>query len=114
MNRTDMSVLPEGWFNDPDEVHEKHLEYFRELPPLNPQLHVLAGIPVRLLGYRNGNDDILLQLLNSDNFCVVHLTYLGRQEIADHPMLEFSGSFEELLAWDEGWGKLEHPRRRQL
>jgi hypothetical protein len=117
-------LLPEGWFDDPGEIHDKSLEYFRELPSISPQEHPLAGVPVVVVAYREGNDDILLRLLKSvtipssnnknpaeltsGDFCVVHLTWSQRQEVADHPTLEFSGSFEEFLAWEDGWGNLEH------
>ena len=119
--------LPEGWFDDPAEIHDKYLEYFRELPGSKPQIHPLAGVPVVVVAYRQGNDDILLRLLksvtiksselkgetlvrelNSGDFCVVHLSWLQRQEVADHPTLEFAGSFEEFLAWEDGWGNLEN------
>jgi hypothetical protein len=115
--------LPEGWFDDPEEIHEKHLEYFRELPGSKPQLHPLAGVPVVVVAYREGNDDILVRLLRSvqldsadhksakelasGDFCVVHLTWSLRQEVADHPTLEFAGSFEAFMAWENAWGNLE-------
>jgi hypothetical protein len=121
--------LPEGWFDNPGELHDKYLEYFRELPNLKPQRHVLAGVPVVVVAYREGNDDILLRLiksvtislknnkvssqLNSGDFCVVHLTWSQRQEVADHPTLEFSGTFEEFVAWEDGWGNLEHHEGNQ-
>jgi hypothetical protein len=119
-----VNTLPEGWFDDPTEIHAKHLEYFRELPGVNPQLHPLAGVPVVVVAYREGNDDILLRLLKSvtitsfglkgeasvqeltsGDFCVVHLSWSHRQEIVDHPTLEFAGSFEAFLAWEENWGQ---------
>ena len=117
-------VWPEGWFDDPAEIHEKHLEYFRELPGLKPQAHALAGVPVQVIAYREGNDDILLRVLKSvrvpsrglegeatvrvlvsGDVCVVHLTWSRRREVADHPTLAFAGSFEEFLAWEENWGQ---------
>jgi hypothetical protein len=118
--------LPEGWFDDPAEIHDKYLEYFRELPGVKPQSHPLAGVPVVVVAYREGNDDILLRLLkpvtidfvenkvsaqlNSGDFCVVHLSWSQRQEVADHPTLEFVGSFEEFLAWEDGWGNIENQK----
>ena len=117
-------IWPEGWFDDPAEIHEKYLEYFRELPGLKPQPHALAGMPVQVIAYREGNDDILLRvlksmrvpsrgvkgeatvrILTSGDVCVVHLTWSQRREVTDFPTLEFAGSFEEFLAWEENWGQ---------
>ena len=117
-------VWPEGWFNDAAEIHEKYLEYFRELPSLKPQAHALAGVPVQVIAYREGNDDILLRVLKSvrvpsrglkgeatlralvsGDVCVVHLTWSQRREVADHPTLEFAGSFEEFLASEDTWAQ---------
>jgi hypothetical protein len=122
------NVLPEGWFDDPVEIHEKYLEYFRELPGSKPQLHPLTGVPIVVVAYREGNDDILVRLLKSvtipssntkapldftsGDYCVVHLTWSHRQEVADHPTLEFAGSFEAFVAWEDAWGTPAHGRGR--
>jgi hypothetical protein len=122
------NVLPEGWFDDPAEIHDRSLEYFRELPGVKPQRHALAGVPVVVVAYREGNDDVLLRLLKSvtipssntnvpleftsGDFCVVHFTWSGRREVADHPTLEFAGSFEEFVAWEDAWGTPGHHRGR--
>ena len=120
--------LPEGWFDDPAEIHDKSLEYFREVPGSKRHRHPLSGVPIVVVAYREGNDDILLRLLKSvtvpssnnknpaeltsSDYCVVHLTWSGRREVADHPPLEFAGSFEEFVAWEDAWGTPRHHRGR--
>jgi len=49
---------------------------------------------------RRGIDDVLFRHRDDpDRFTVVHLSWLGRTEInAQHPTVEFDGSFSEFLA----------------
>jgi hypothetical protein len=92
--------LPEGWFLS-DEATRTDLEreYSLELPPIHP----LAGVPVRVIADRQGmNDDILVQHLNElDRFSVVHLSWVGRQEVPDFPCVDFDGSFADFIAWEQ-------------
>ena len=103
MERTANIILPEGWSHATDEVRESHGgEYYRELPPMHP----LSGIPIELVAYREGTDDILMKHLNEpDRFTVVHLSWLMRQELPNHPRVEFSGTHAEFLEWEyANWG----------
>ena len=102
-------VLPEGWFHATDEVRASHGdEYKRELPPIHP----LAGIQVELVAYRKGTDDILLKHMNeTDRYTVVHLTWVGRQELPNHPTAEFSGTNADFLEWEyQQWGLKPKPQ----
>jgi hypothetical protein len=94
--------LPEGWrFLSPEEREFIQREYELELPAVNPQVHPLAGIPVRVIADCEGNDDVLVRhLFDPTLFSVVHLTWRSAQEVANHPTLEFAGSFAEFLAWN--------------
>jgi hypothetical protein len=92
--------LPLGWmYPDPDWADSLHAELLRELPPG----HLLFGRRGKLIATRGGTDDVLFQ--HSDEpgrFTVVHLTWLGRQEIdAQHPWVEFDGDFAGFVAWEE-------------
>jgi hypothetical protein len=92
--------LPEGWFRpDMDETRSLHAELQRELPPG----HILYGVPVVTFATRRGIDDVLFRHQNEpDRFTVIHLSWLGRTEInAQHPTVEFDGSFSDFLAEEE-------------
>ena len=93
--------LPEGWRIPSPEARESiQREYELELPAVNPQVHPLAGIPVRVIADCAGNDDVLVQHLSElDLFSVVHLTWRMAQEVPNHPTLEFTGSFAEFVIW---------------
>lgn len=76
-----------------------HAELQRELPPG----HLLHGVPVENFAWSRGSDDVLFRHLNEpDHFTIIHLSWLGRTEInAQHPTVEFDGSFAEFLAYYE-------------
>ncbi|HEY2081919.1 MAG TPA: hypothetical protein VGI88_03975 [Verrucomicrobiae bacterium] len=90
-----------GWWKQPDATVARNLEaeLQRELPPG----HLLYGIPVETFGYSDGSDDVLFHRLDTpDRFTIVHLTWLGHTEInAQHPTVEFDGTFAEFLAYHE-------------
>src|SRR6478609_618660 len=89
--------LPEGWFwPDADEAHSLHEELRRELPPG----HMLHGLSISTFATRRGIDDVLFRHRDDPGrFTVIHLSRLGRTEInAQHPTVEFDGSFSEFLA----------------
>jgi hypothetical protein len=99
-NAPEHHELPQGWFwPDTDETHSLHAELQRELPPG----HILYGVPVITFATRRGIDDVLFRHRDEpDRFTVIHLSWLGRTEInAEHPTVEFDGSFSEFLAEEE-------------
>ena len=61
------------------------------------------SVPVILFATRRGIDDVLFRHRDDpDRFTVIHLSWLGRTEInAQHPTVEFDGSFQEFVAWEE-------------
>ena len=88
--------LPDGWLRPEATIaSEVHAELQRELPPG----HLLHGIPVEVVAWIHGSDDILFRHLDKpDRFTVVHLSWLGRTEInAQHPTVEFDGCFANFL-----------------
>lgn len=90
-------ALPLGWeYLEPCEAAERLTELKRELPTN----HVLFGIPVETFAARIGDDDTLFRhLVEPDRFTIVHLTWLGREEInAQHPSVDFDGTLEEFFA----------------
>ncbi len=92
--------LREGWNIHGDEERQYlQREYELELPLEHP----LAGIPVRVIAQWDGNDDVLLEHLDSDMFSVAHLTWRMAREWPDFPTLEFHGSFAAFLAWEDAW-----------
>ncbi len=98
MSEYSAALLPEGWlWSNQDD--QKHLaaEYALELPPIHP----LAGKQIEVLAHRIGNDDILVRCLDArDQVAVVHLTWLCRREIDNHPVVEYLGSFSGFVAWE--------------
>jgi hypothetical protein len=99
--------LPIGWcWSDAHEQSELLHEYILELP----ELHPLAGIEVEVVAHREGSDDILLRHIGvTDNYSVVHLSWLGREELPNHPVVEFTGALAEFVSWEHdayGMGKL--------
>jgi hypothetical protein len=88
--------LPLGWeYPDSDWAASLDAELQRELPPGHP----LYGCRVEVFAAREGDDDTLLRHLDDPGrFTVVHLTWLGREEInAQHPWVEFDGTLAEFL-----------------
>jgi hypothetical protein len=74
-----------------------HAELQRELPPG----HVLTGRAVETFAWREGaTDDVMFRHTDEpERFTVIHLSWLGRTEInAEHPTVEFDGTFSEFLA----------------
>jgi hypothetical protein len=91
--------LPLGWVQpDPKWSAALEAEFRRELPPG----HLLYGRRVELVAAREGTDDVLFGHPDEPGrFTVVHLTWLGREEInANHPWIEFDGDFAEFTAWE--------------
>ena len=64
-----------------------------------PAGHILYDVPVTTFATRRGIDDVLFRHRDEpDRFTVIHLSWLGRTEInAQHPTVEFDGSFFEFL-----------------
>ena len=76
-------------------------ELATELPLTHPQPHPLAGIALRVLAEWSGDDSVLVEHLNIGLLSVVHLSYTGRQELANHPTVEFTGTYEDFVIWSE-------------
>jgi phenylpropionate dioxygenase-like ring-hydroxylating dioxygenase large terminal subunit len=93
--------LPDYWEHpDTDTAAQLYAELQRELPAG----HILYGVSVETFGWTaHGSDDILFRWLDEPNhFTIVHLSWLGRTEInAQHPTVEFDGSFAEFLAYHD-------------
>ena len=98
--------LPEGWYyTDTSESEHQHAELQRELPPG----HLLYGVPVRTIAWRDGaSDDVLFQRLDDPTrFTVVHLTWRGRTEVDKRfPTVELDGSFQHFLDEEAPWNDL--------
>ncbi|WP_424952222.1 hypothetical protein [Deinococcus sp.] len=77
------------------------LELATELPLTDPQPHPLAGVALRVLAEWSGDDSVLVEHLNTKLLSVVHLSYAGRQELANHPTVEFTGTYEDFALWHE-------------
>ncbi len=95
--------LAEGWFeSDTDRATALLAELKREVPPG----HVLRGARVSVVAHRDGTDDILCRHVDDPSrFTVVHLTWLGREEIdAQHPAVEADGDFDSFLAYEARFG----------
>ena len=93
-------ALPLGWeYLAPDEAAGRLRELKRELPPG----HLLFGIPVETFASRIGDDDTLFRhLCEPERFTVVHLTWIGREEInAEQPWVDFDGTLAEFLAREQ-------------
>lgn len=92
MNNRLRIPLPEPWhLPEGEEVDTLLHEFHLELPPV----HLLAGVSVELVGH-DGLDDILLRHLHHDDlYTVVHLSWLGREELPDHPWVEFTGTLKQ-------------------
>lgn len=93
-----MSALPTGWFDDDArDIAARAAEYERELPDEHP----LAGVPVKVIAYRKGTDDILVRHTNApDTVSVVHLSWARKRELPNHPVVEFTGSFAGFVEWE--------------
>lgn len=97
--------LPDGWVY-PSTAEAEHLEaeLLRELPPG----HLLDGVAVEAFAWRDGaTDDVLFRHRHvPERFTVIHLTWIGDTEIdKHHPTVEFDGSFDGFVAWEERlWG----------
>ncbi len=98
--------LPATWYyTDAAESENQHAELQRELPPG----HLLYGVPVRTIAWREPmNDDVLFQHLNDPTrFTVVHLTWRGRTEVDKRfPTVELDGSFQHFLDEEAPWNDL--------
>jgi hypothetical protein len=98
MNMSEVRKLPSGWiWSDEAKLAALRAEYQRELPDIHP----LHGITVEAIAHRDGNDDILVRhAAHDDRVSVVHLTWCGHTEIANHPRVEFTGTHDEFLEWE--------------
>jgi len=103
-------ALPEGWFYPDQAVSQRlHAELQRELPPG----HLLHGRAVETFAWRDGaTDDVLFRHTDQpDRFTVIHLSWLGRTEInAQHPTVEFDGTFVGFIAEEERLYGLTPPK----
>jgi hypothetical protein len=91
--------LPEGWFpSDLEKAGLLHAELQKELPPG----HILYGVPVEVVAHRDGTDDILCRhRADPARFTVIHLSWLGREEInPQHPHVEDDGDFDSFLRYE--------------
>ena len=91
--------LPEGWFaSDPERAASLLAELEREVP----RGHLLHGDRIEVVAHREGTDDILCRHRDeSSRFTVIHLSWLGREEIdAQHPAVEADGDFTSFLAYE--------------
>ncbi len=91
--------LPEGWFpSDPNHAGALYDELQKELPPG----HILYRRGVEVIAHRDGTDDILCRHLEEpERFTVIHLSWLGREEINDqHPWVEADGDFADFIAYE--------------
>ena len=90
-----------GWFySDPPTAQRLHAELLRELP----LGHLLHGRAVETFASRAGaTDDVLFRHTDQpERFTIIHLSWLGRTEInAQHPTVEFDGTFAEFIAEEE-------------
>ncbi len=94
------SRLPLGWeYPEPNEALSRLAELHRELP----SGHRLHGVRVETFAQRVGDDDTLFRHVDqADLYTVVHLTWLGREEIdVRHPMIDFEGTLTEFFAREE-------------
>jgi hypothetical protein len=93
-----LPALPAGWHYPEDAAiaASLHAELQRELPPG----HLLFRQTVETFAYRHGSDDVLFRHRDqSQRFTVIHLSWIGKQEInAQHPTVEFDGTFEGFCA----------------
>ena len=98
MSESSAALLPRGWFwSTQNDQKNLAAEYAVELPPIHP----LAGKKVEVVAHRTRNDDILVRCLEMpDQFAVVHLTWLGREERDNHPNVEYIGSFSGFVSWE--------------
>lgn len=101
MTDSRFAPLPEGWYYpDQETAALLHAELLRELP----SGHLLYGRTVETVAWRDGaTDDVLFRHVDEPaRFTVIHLTWLGRTEInAQHPTVEFDGTFAGFLAEEE-------------
>jgi hypothetical protein len=91
--------LPEGWFaSDPTRSASLLGELEREVPPG----HLLHGVRIEVVAHREGTDDILCRQLDEPSrFTVIHLSWLGHEEIdTQHPAVEADGDFDSFLAYE--------------
>ncbi|WP_265594204.1 hypothetical protein [Haloferula sp. BvORR071] len=107
---SNLPALPEGWFH-PDEATAENLraELQRELP----SGHLLYGRTVQTFAWREGaTDNVLFRHVHEPRrFTVIHLSWLGRTEInAQHPTIEFDGTFAGFLAEEERLHGLTPPK----
>lgn len=87
--------LPEGW-ETPTERKQQALQ--AEFLLERPQDHPLHGMELRVIAYREGNDDILLLHLDTPEcVSVVHLTWSRRQEFPSFPKVEFTGTLQAFV-----------------
>ena len=98
MKTLSTATLPLGWqWSQDPERSELQAEYEIELPKTHP----LQGVEVDVVAHREGNDDILVRhRLQHGMVSVVHLSWARRQELPNHPTVEFTGSHAEFLLWE--------------
>jgi hypothetical protein len=107
-------TLPLGWYYpDCNTALKLHAELLREVPPG----HALIGREVETFAWRDGaTDDVLFRHTGEpDRFTIIHLSWVGRTEInAEHPAVEFDGTFVEFLAEEKRLFGLTPPRMPKL
>ena len=95
----DLSNLLVGWYvSDPNRAAQLLRELMLELPPD----HLLDGRALAVVAHREATDDILCRhSAEPERHTVIHLSWLGRQEIdSRHPWVEADGTFDDFLAYE--------------
>jgi hypothetical protein len=91
--------LPDGWFaSDPERAVSLLAELEREVGLGHP----LHRARLSVVAHREGTDDVLCRHVDDPSrFTVIHLTWLGREEIdTQHPAVEANGDFDSFLAYE--------------
>lgn len=89
--RTPLPELPSPW-------HLENIDLTKQLHRELSEKHVLFGVPMKTIGRRQDNDDVLFELENQKHqFVVVHLTW-SSHTIADptYPAIRFYKDWEDL------------------
>ncbi len=91
--------LPENWFVS---TNKQSLSLLSELKKELPPGHKLFDVELTVVAYKDGTDDILCRYdSESDRYCLVHLTWLARQESDPlFPFVEFDGDFDSFLSFE--------------
>ena len=68
--------------------------------------HVLYGLTLKMVGKRDGSDDVLFSIEDgSRRVVMVHLTWSKEQQTSDWPITTF---FDSLSSWGELYMEIDH------